>query len=54
MKTVQIAKDIVPVLERVRREIRAGEAAIAADKVYTSDEIKAHLAARRKVRNSQK
>ncbi|MGK5082381.1 type II toxin-antitoxin system Phd/YefM family antitoxin [Bdellovibrionota bacterium FG-1] len=38
----------------VRSEIRAGEAAIIADKVYTAEEVKAHLETRRKIRKSKK
>ena len=40
--------------EFVRSEIRAGEAAIAAGKVYSTDEVKAHLESRRKARKTQK
>ncbi len=40
--------------EFVRSEIRAGEAAIAAGEVYTSDEVRAHLEARRKARKPLK
>lgn len=40
--------------EFVRSEIRAGEAAIATGKVYSTDEVKDHLEARRKARKTQK
>ena len=36
--------------EFVKSEIRQGEAAITAGKVYSSDEVKSHLEARRKNR----
>ena len=98
MKTVQVAKDIVPIAEFkaqsatwlkhvrtsghpvvitqngkpagvlispeefdriqsqytefVRSEIRAGETAIAEGRVYTTDEVKKHLEARRKARKN--
>ncbi len=39
-------------VEFVRREIRAGEAAIAAGKLYTANEVKAHLEAKRKIRKN--
>ncbi len=41
-------------LEFIRGEIRAGEAAIAAGRLYTSEEVKRHLEARRKIRKSLK
>ena len=37
-----------------RSEIRAAEAAIAEGKVYTTDEVREHLEARRKARKLQK
>jgi prevent-host-death family protein len=41
-------------IEFVRSEIRAGEAAIAAGRIYTTDEVKKHQEARRKVRKNHK
>ena len=41
-------------IDYVRSEIRAGEAAIAAGKVYSTNEVKAHLDSRRKARKTQK
>ena len=35
--------------ERVRSEIRLGEAAIEAGKLYSTDEVKAHLETRRRL-----
>ena len=41
-------------IEFVRSEIRAGEAAIAAGKVYSTNEVKGHLEARRKARKNHR
>ena len=40
--------------EFVRSEIRAGEAAIAAGRLHSSEEVMAHLETRRKARKKQK